>query len=49
MNVVGTGHDVAGARAAAYQAAALVRLRGGWYRTDIAASAAAGDEPPPRA
>jgi phosphoribosylamine--glycine ligase len=37
LNVVGTGNDVAGARAAAYAAAALVRLRGGWYRTDIAA------------
>jgi phosphoribosylamine---glycine ligase len=37
MNVVGTGDDVAGARAAAYAAAARVRLRGSWYRTDIAA------------
>ncbi|HEX5188714.1 MAG TPA: phosphoribosylglycinamide synthetase C domain-containing protein, partial [Streptosporangiaceae bacterium] len=37
MNVVGTGKDVAGARAAAYAAAARVRLRGSWYRTDIAA------------
>ena len=37
MNVVGTGEDVAGARAAAYAAAARVRLRGSWYRTDIAA------------
>jgi len=46
MNVVGTGRDVAGARAAAYQAAALIRLRGGWYRTDIAATAGSGDEPP---
>jgi phosphoribosylamine---glycine ligase len=37
LNVVGTGRDVAEARAAAYTAAALVSLRGGWYRTDIAA------------
>ncbi len=37
LNVVGTGSDVAEARAAAYQAAALVSLRGGWYRSDIAA------------
>ena len=37
LNVVGTGSDVAEARAAAYEAAALVRLRGGWYRNDIAA------------
>jgi phosphoribosylamine---glycine ligase len=37
LNVVGTGDDVEQARAAAYEAAALVRLRGGWYRSDIAA------------
>jgi phosphoribosylamine---glycine ligase len=37
LDVVGTGEDVAGARAAAYSAAARVRLRGSWYRTDIAA------------
>ncbi|HEX9517957.1 MAG TPA: phosphoribosylglycinamide synthetase C domain-containing protein, partial [Streptosporangiaceae bacterium] len=37
LNVVGFGQDTAEARAAAYAAAALVRLRGGWYRTDIAA------------
>ena len=36
LDVVGTGQDVAQARAAAYTAAALVNLRGGWYRTDIA-------------
>ena len=36
LNVVGTGADVAAARAAAYQAAALVSFRGSWYRTDIA-------------
>ncbi len=37
LNVVGSGQHTAEARAAAYAAAALVRLRGGWYRTDIAA------------
>lgn len=36
LNVVGTGRDVDEARAAAYTAAARVRLRGGWFRTDIA-------------
>jgi phosphoribosylamine--glycine ligase len=37
LNVVGTGKNVDEARAAAYAAAALVRIRGGWYRSDIAA------------
>jgi phosphoribosylamine--glycine ligase len=37
LDVVGTGPDLAAARAAAYSAAALVKLPGGWYRTDIAA------------
>jgi phosphoribosylamine--glycine ligase len=37
LNAVGTGTDVAAARAAAYELAALVRMRGGWYRRDIAA------------
>jgi len=36
LNVVGTGTDVATARAAAYQRAGTVELRGGWYRRDIA-------------
>jgi phosphoribosylamine--glycine ligase len=36
LNVVGTGRNIAEARAAAYAAAARVRLRGGWYRSDIA-------------
>jgi phosphoribosylamine---glycine ligase len=40
LNVVGTAMDVAAARAAAYRAAAQVRLDGGWYRTDIAAAPA---------
>jgi phosphoribosylamine---glycine ligase len=36
LNVVGTGPDLAAARASAYQAAAQIRIRGGWYRSDIA-------------
>jgi phosphoribosylamine---glycine ligase len=36
LNVVGTGPDLAEARRAAYQAAGKIRMRGGWYRTDIA-------------
>ncbi len=42
LDVVGTGPDLAAARAAAYQAAGQVRLRGGWYRHDIAEQAASG-------
>src|SRR6185437_2434397 len=38
LDVVGTGQHLAQARAAAYAAAALVELPGGWYRTDIAES-----------
>jgi phosphoribosylamine---glycine ligase len=41
LNAVGTGPDVATARAAAYQAAKRIRMRGGWYRNDIAEQAAA--------
>jgi phosphoribosylamine--glycine ligase len=37
LNVVGSGSDVAAARAAAYELAGTVELRGGWYRRDIAA------------
>ncbi len=37
LNAVGSGPDVAAARAAAYELAATVSLRGGWYRRDIAA------------
>lgn len=37
LDVVGTGQDLAGARAAAYRAASMIRMRGGWYRSDIAA------------
>jgi len=40
LNVVGSGPDLGAARAAAYAAAARIRIRGGWYRTDIAATAA---------
>jgi len=40
LSVVGTGPDLLAARETAYAAAACVRLRGGWYRTDIAAEAA---------
>jgi phosphoribosylamine--glycine ligase len=39
LNVVGTGPDLAAARAAAYQAAAGIKMRGGWYRADIAEKA----------
>ena len=37
LDVVGTGPDLAAARATAYAAAERIRLRGGHYRTDIAA------------
>jgi len=37
LNVVGSGGDVAAARTAAYQLAGTARMRGGWYRRDIAA------------
>jgi phosphoribosylamine--glycine ligase len=40
LNVVGTGPDLAAARAVAYAAAARIRMRGGWFRSDIAAEAA---------
>jgi phosphoribosylamine--glycine ligase len=41
LNAVGTGPDLAAARAAAYQLAERVVMRGGWYRHDIAERAAA--------
>jgi phosphoribosylamine--glycine ligase len=41
LNVLGTGPDLNAARATAYQAAAQIEMRGGWYRGDIAAEAAA--------
>jgi phosphoribosylamine--glycine ligase len=37
LNAVGSGPDVASARALAYELAATVELDGGWYRRDIAA------------
>jgi phosphoribosylamine--glycine ligase len=40
LNVVGTGPDLQAARAAAYEAAERIRMRGGWFRRDIAADAA---------
>jgi phosphoribosylamine--glycine ligase len=39
LDVVGTGPDIAAARATAYAAAERIRLRGAHYRTDIAAKA----------
>jgi phosphoribosylamine--glycine ligase len=36
LNAVGTGPDIAAARAAAYEAAGSVAMRGAWYRRDIA-------------
>ncbi len=36
LNVVGSGPDLAAARASAYQAAGRISLRGGWYRSDVA-------------
>jgi len=40
LNVVGTGPDLAAARSVAYAAAGRIRMRGGWFRSDIAAAAA---------
>ena len=42
LDVVGAGADLAAARATAYRAAAAIRMRGGWYRRDIAAQPAPG-------
>ncbi len=36
LNAVGTGPDLPAARAAAYRIAGKIRMRGGWYRGDIA-------------
>jgi phosphoribosylamine--glycine ligase len=36
LSVVGTGDDLAAARAGAYEAVGRIRLRGGRHRTDIA-------------
>jgi phosphoribosylamine--glycine ligase len=40
LSVVGTGDDLAAARATAYEAAGKIRMRGMQFRTDIAARAA---------
>jgi phosphoribosylamine---glycine ligase len=40
LNVVGAGADLQAARTVAYQAAERIRMRGGWFRRDIAAEAA---------
>jgi phosphoribosylamine--glycine ligase len=37
LNVVGSGADATAARAAAYELAGTIEMRGGWYRRDIAA------------
>ncbi|HEY3034073.1 MAG TPA: phosphoribosylamine--glycine ligase [Streptosporangiaceae bacterium] len=42
LNVVGTGPDLATARDVAYRAAGAIEMRGGWYRRDIAETAARG-------
>jgi phosphoribosylamine---glycine ligase len=47
LNVVGTGPTLGAARQAAYAAAARIRVRGAWYRTDIAARAALSAPAPP--
>ena len=39
LNVVGTGPDIAAARAAAYEAAEAITFEGKYYRTDIAGGA----------
>lgn len=41
LDVVGTGADLAAARAAAYEAVGRIRMRGAQHRTDIAATATA--------
>jgi phosphoribosylamine--glycine ligase len=43
LNIVGTGHDLASARSTAYAEARKIRMRGGWYRSDIAAQPAAAE------
>ena len=45
LDVVGTGADLAAARAAAYRALGKIRMRGGWCRGDIAERAAAAPAP----
>ncbi len=38
LNVVGTGGNIAAARAAAYQSVREIQMRGAWWRDDIAAA-----------
>jgi phosphoribosylamine--glycine ligase len=38
LNVIGTGGNIEAARSAAYKAAGEIQFRGGWYRSDIAAT-----------
>jgi phosphoribosylamine--glycine ligase len=45
LNVVGSGADLAAARAAAYEAVAKIELRGSHHRTDIALEAARASAP----
>ncbi len=42
LNAVGSGPDLAAARAAAYEVVESVQMRGGWYRHDIALQAISG-------
>jgi phosphoribosylamine--glycine ligase len=42
LNAVGSGPDLAAARAAAYSVTECVEFHGGWYRRDIAERASAG-------
>ncbi|GAA5058052.1 phosphoribosylamine--glycine ligase [Thermocatellispora tengchongensis] len=44
LNVVGTGPDLAAARAVAYELVSAIRMRGSHHRTDIAAEAARSQE-----
>jgi phosphoribosylamine---glycine ligase len=48
LNAVGSGPDVAIARARAYELAATVSLRRGWYRRDIAQGVWGDGQSPPR-
>jgi phosphoribosylamine-glycine ligase len=42
LNAVGSGPDLATARAAAYDVLECAEMRGGWYRHDIAQAVAGG-------
>jgi phosphoribosylamine--glycine ligase len=46
LNVVGTGANLPAARTAAYTAAGKIKMRGSWYRSDIAERAAAAPAQP---